>query len=67
MTREQKLEHRMSKVLRSIEKKWDLQPFLERLIFLMNEFNLNQDEATTLSKMNFKTLEKKLTTLTKIK
>ena len=53
----------MSKALKSIEKKWDLQPFLERLIFLMNEFSLNQDEATTLSKMNFKTLQEKLTTL----
>jgi hypothetical protein len=55
----------MNQTLKSIEKKWDLQPFLERLIFLMNEFNLNQDEATSLSKMNFKTLEEKLKSKTK--
>jgi hypothetical protein len=36
-----------------IKKVWDKQPFLERLLFLMNEFNLEEDEASKLAKLQF--------------
>ena len=36
---------------------WNKQPFLERLIFLMNELNLNQDEATVLAKLDLEEID----------
>ena len=36
-----------------IKKVWNAQPFLERLLFLMNEFKLGQDEASELAKLEF--------------
>lgn len=36
-----------------IKKVWNSQPFLERLLFLMNEFKLEEDEASKLAKLEF--------------
>ncbi len=36
---------------------WDKQPFLEKLLFLMNSFDLSQEEAEKLAKLDYKKLE----------
>lgn len=47
----------METTFEKVQRVWDYQPFLERLLFLMNEFNLEQNEATKLSKLEFKKLK----------
>ncbi len=39
---------------------WEKQPFLEKLLFLMNSFDLSQEEAEKLAKLDFNKLEKEL-------
>lgn len=39
--------------LKEIKKLWDSQPFLERLLFLMNKIRFNQDDAEKIAKLNF--------------
>jgi len=39
---------------------WERQPFLEKLLFLMNSFDLNQEEAEKLAKLDFNKLENEL-------
>lgn len=36
-----------------IEKIWNQQPFLEKLLFLMNQFKISEDEAEKLAKLQF--------------
>lgn len=36
---------------------WNKQPFLERLIFLANKCNLNEDEASILAKLNLEEID----------
>ena len=38
---------------KNITKLWNAQPFLERLLFLMNNCRFNQDDATPIAKKNF--------------
>lgn len=35
------------------KKIWNQQPFLEKLLFLMNQFKISEDEAERLSKLEF--------------
>jgi hypothetical protein len=35
------------------KKLWNSQPFLEKLIFLMNKFKISEDESTRLAKLEF--------------
>jgi len=39
--------------LKEIKKLWDSQPFLERLLFLMNKIRFNQDDAEKIANLNF--------------
>jgi hypothetical protein len=40
--------------LKEIKKLWDSQPFLERLLYLMNKVkSINQDEAEKIANLNF--------------
>ena len=39
--------------LKEIKKLWDSQPFLERLIFLMNKIKVSDDDAEKLANLNF--------------
>ena len=38
---------------KEIQKLWNSQPFLEKLLFLMNQFKISQDEAERLAKLEF--------------
>lgn len=38
--------------MNQVKTNWDAQPFLERLLFLMNEYKLSQSEAEVLAKLN---------------
>jgi hypothetical protein len=35
------------------KKIWNQQPFLEKLLFLMNQFKISEDEAEKLAKLEF--------------
>lgn len=37
----------------SIQKLWDSQPFLEKLLFLMNKLNLLEDDASKIAKLKY--------------
>jgi hypothetical protein len=39
--------------LKEIKKLWDSQPFLERLIFLMNKIKVSDDDAEKIANLNF--------------
>jgi len=39
---------------KDIQKLWNSQPFLERLLFLMRELKISQDEAEKLANLEFK-------------
>jgi len=39
---------------------WERQPFLEKLLFLMNSFDLSQEEAEKLAKLDYNKLENEL-------
>ena len=39
--------------LKEIKKLWDSQPFLERLIFLMNKIKVSDDYAEKIANLNF--------------
>ena len=39
--------------LKEIKKLWDSQPFLERLIFLMNKVKVSDDDAEKIANLNF--------------
>jgi DNA-binding protein Fis len=41
---------------RTNEQMWNNQPFLERVIFLMNQCKANQEKAEELAKLNFNDL-----------
>jgi hypothetical protein len=41
---------------KEIQKLWNSQPFLEKLLFLMRKFKVNQDEAEKLANLEFKKL-----------
>jgi hypothetical protein len=41
---------------KEIQKLWNSQHFLERLVFLMNKLKVLQDEAENLSELEFKKL-----------
>ena len=43
-----------------IETKWNTQPFLERLLFLMNEYKLSQGEAEVLAKLEYNKVREQL-------
>lgn len=51
----------MDTTFQEISKFWNAQPFLEKLIFLMNKFNFSEDEATTLAKLDYSKFEKEFT------
>jgi hypothetical protein len=44
-------------------KNWDAQPFLERLLFLMNEYSISQADAEVLAKLDLNKLNDKLDNL----
>lgn len=46
--------------MNNIKESWNKQPFLERLLFLMNEFDMSQNEAEPLAKLEFNELNEKL-------
>ena len=39
--------------LKEIKKLWDSQPFLERLIFLINKIKVSDDDAEKIANLNF--------------
>jgi hypothetical protein len=39
--------------LKEIKKLWDSQPFLERLIFLMNKIKVSDGDAEKIANLNF--------------
>ena len=39
---------------KDIQKLWNSQPFLERLLFLMSKLKISQDEAEKLANLEFK-------------
>jgi hypothetical protein len=41
---------------KEIQKLWNSQPFLEKLLFLMRKFKVSQDEAEKLANLEFKKL-----------
>lgn len=42
---------------KDILKLWNSQPFLERLLFLMRELKISQDEAEKLANLEFKKID----------
>jgi hypothetical protein len=38
---------------KEVKKLWNAQPFLEKLLFLMNKLKISQEEAERLSKLEF--------------
>jgi hypothetical protein len=51
----------MDATFNELGKFWNAQPFLERLIFLMNKFDFSEDEATSLAKLEFKKFKEEFT------
>ena len=42
---------------------WNGNPFIERLLFLMSKYNLTQQEAEPLAKLDYKQIKEKLSKL----
>jgi len=42
---------------KEIKKLWSSQPFLEKLLFLMNKIKVSEDEATKLAKLEFEQID----------
>jgi hypothetical protein len=47
--------------LEQVRDNWDANPFLERLLYLMNHLELTQTESEVLAKLDFEKLKDKLT------
>ena len=44
---------------KDIQKLWNSQPFLERLLFLMRELKIPQEDGEVLANLNFRKLDDK--------